>query len=34
MRVFRSLEEVRAAEDLEPGWRSALERAGDGRHRP
>jgi hypothetical protein len=26
MRVFRSLEEVRAAEGLEPGWRLALER--------
>ncbi len=26
MRVFRSLEEVRAAENLEPGWRRALER--------
>ena len=26
MRVFRSLEEVRAAENLEPGWRLALER--------
>jgi hypothetical protein len=26
MRVFRSLEDVRAAESLEPGWRLALER--------
>ena len=26
MRVFRSLEEMRAAENLEPGWRLALER--------
>ena len=26
MRAFRSLEEVRAAENLEPGWQQALER--------
>lgn len=26
MRAFRSLEELRAAENLEPGWRRALER--------
>jgi hypothetical protein len=26
MRVFRSLEVLRAAENLEPGWRLALER--------
>ena len=26
MRVFRSLEEVRSADGLEPGWRLALER--------
>ncbi len=26
MRVFRSLEEVRGADNLEPGWRRALER--------